>query len=354
MVAVILTLALFTFALKAEAQCEHIEIALGYVYDGTWVEDTLILAEVSNRKRALPTYIMQDGHWQKGGLLQTPDGVNYLAVDTFNENLVLYEESPVISAVVVERDNNTIQPTKRYEFPTLNEAFAETFTYERVLVGSKSSPDLVFVGQVKKKDEDWDVGVFQVQSSELVKWLDIDFVEPLHVAVRLPGSILATLQGKVYLLLIQEKPRIVRVDSSLVPVALDFEPKPMQEPSRIPPRVRAREYAKFMATMEESTLPVSLVGRGDYLYILMREHGEERTRWSLARVNPDTNPAGTQVLELPFQANHMLVFPGNGWWAFLEQGPFRAIWDQDTTGIWFVPDAEVKRAFDNNGTICGK
>ncbi|MGH7340169.1 MAG: hypothetical protein ACREKH_06735 [Candidatus Rokuibacteriota bacterium] len=219
--------------------------------------------------------------------------------------------------------------------------------------------DLYLGGADPKRTENWRSGVVRIpldapKSFEVLREFDIDDRTVLGCRLALP--LIANLPGRrSYLLALEDRPRIYELRPGAEARPLTAFPErfafsPSLGESSQPGKERIPDIFSYL---ENATTPVGLFGWEGALYLLTRSPAADRgTDWWLTRIDPATDTvAGT--VRLATRANHLMVVPGDPYWALIEKGPVENSYeDQDITGIVAVP-AERIRAWKPGEVICG-
>jgi hypothetical protein len=219
--------------------------------------------------------------------------------------------------------------------------------------------DLYLGGGVdRSRIENWRTGVVRIPldapaSFEILREFATD--DRTALGCRLALHLIANLSGRSYLLALEDRPRIYELRPGIEARPLDAFPErfafsPGLGESSNPGRESIPDIFNYL---ENATTPVGLFGWEGALYLLARSPGADRgTDWWLTRIDPATDTvAGT--VRLATRANHLMVVPGDPYWALIEKGPVENSYeDQDITGIVAVP-AEQIRAWKPGEVICG-
>jgi hypothetical protein len=92
---------------------------------------------------------------------------------------------------------------------------------------------------------------------------------------------------------------------------------------------------------DSSTLPIALYGRGEYLYLLTREHQPQRKAlWRLHRIDPRKDALLDSVI-LPTSATYLELAPGPTFWAILEESRGASAMLK-TEGLLFVATSAIE------------
>jgi hypothetical protein len=93
----------------------------------------------------------------------------------------------------------------------------------------------------------------------------------------------------------------------------------------------------IFSQLEEAPLPSGIYGRHGALFILVRTPADRgRSTWSMMKIDPRT----TRTLwhyPIDSTANHLVVVPGERYWAFIEKGPVESVGDQALDSFLRVP-----------------
>ena len=219
--------------------------------------------------------------------------------------------------------------------------------------------DLYLGGADPKRIENWRTGVVRISldapaSFEVLYELDIDDRTALGCRLALP--LIANLPGRrSYLLALEDRPRIYELrpgaeERPLTAFPERFAFSPALGESANPGK---ESIPGIFSDLEKATTPVGLFGWEGALYLLTRSPAADQgTDWWLTRIDPATDAlAGT--VRLATKANHLMVVPGDRYWALIEKGRVENSYeDQDITGIVAVPAEEI-RAWRADQVICG-
>lgn len=182
--------------------------------------------------------------------------------------------------------------------------------------------------------------VFRAPIADPAKFQILEKVAPDSPAHRffLTGqSFLASVQGKPYYMIMEETPYLARPDGGrLIPVRLTKDGRqPLKRPE-LPERITMENTSELFRKLEQTASPAGIYGWKDSLYVLMRTPGQRATIWSLLKINPSTNRVvWNRVVDT--SANHLVVIPGERYWAFVEKGPVKGPGNQEVSSFLRVP-----------------
>jgi hypothetical protein len=181
----------------------------------------------------------------------------------------------------------------------------------------------------------------------------VDYNGDTALGCRLTLPMVAALGERSYLLALEaEGTAIYEASPGAEPRRLRAFPARFASPAALPLDPTREQIPAVWGEMERSTMPVGIYGWEDALYVLSRSPGASGTDWWLTRIDP-AQDAETGTVQLGTRANHLLVVPGDRYWALIEKGPVESsFWDQDVTGIVAV-SAEQIRVWRPDQLICG-
>jgi hypothetical protein len=193
----------------------------------------------------------------------------------------------------------------------------------------------------------WSSGFFRLpagRASAFRSLYEISPEDPMRLFYRLGSPLIAALGDTSYVLLMEERPRIVRnrPGSGEWELLRAFPAEFDQRPA-LPAWVDLAEYARVMKTVESVSMPVALFGWEEHLWVVGRRPEEGRTRWTLTKIDPRCDAVlWTTVIHLPPSVHHVTVVPGPRYWAWLEKGTVRGLYDQEVERILFLPSALLR------------
>jgi hypothetical protein len=218
--------------------------------------------------------------------------------------------------------------------------------------------EVVLCGDVEKPGEVWGFGYVRAPLDDLEAFRFVDGAEfsgpddPAELFCRLGYPQIATLGDTAYFLVMEETPRIFAVGAGdeaprRLP-ATDLPPRP-----DLPGLVTPQDFPTVFAAVERSRMVAGLLASEDRLYALVREPRVGGTRWSLHEIDPATGEELGSA-EVPSTANHLLVVPGERYWAFVEKGTVRDIGVQKVTGVLRVPAGHVENMSRGSELCAGR
>lgn len=182
--------------------------------------------------------------------------------------------------------------------------------------------------------------------------------ERLHIWSRMAFPTIAGVGTTAYVLVMEDTPALYKNEAGssslerveLVDLTLDGPPDVHYALGFLD------ELPNMMERVESASVVVGMYAWEGDLYLLQREPtGTWRTRWSLVRLDLDVSDEGqatarkAAVMPLPTVANHLIVAPGDPWWAVVEKGPYLAGDRQHIPSAVFIPS----RAVRGQGSLCG-
>jgi len=166
--------------------------------------------------------------------------------------------------------------------------------------------------------------------------------DPARRFYLLGSPYLAAANAIPYYLVMDQKPYVESPAGHRIYFTYGADKKVVERP-RLPEQHGRLATHDIYQTLEESTLPAGLYGWHENLYILIRTPGIlGRTNWSLLKVDPKT---GKTLWSRPIDtmANHLVVVPGEKYWAFVEKGPVEEAGVQQVTAYLRVPSQQLER-----------
>jgi hypothetical protein len=112
----------------------------------------------------------------------------------------------------------------------------------------------------------------------------------------------------------------------------------------LPDRSTAQGIKSGYDILERTPVVTGLYASNGYLYLLARQpQWREGWQWGLSKIDPLTGKQ-LRTLSLPSPARHLVVIPGDKYWAFVEKGPVRALGQQDVDSVYLVPTETIESA----------
>ena len=105
---------------------------------------------------------------------------------------------------------------------------------------------------------------------------------------------------------------------------------------KLPEFETPEQFVELMKFVERATMPIELHGWEGSVYILWRR-GQE---WYLSKVDPSEDHVAGWV-RLPTVANHLMVVPGDRYWALIEKRTVEGFGLQTIDSLRFIPSALV-------------
>lgn len=209
-----------------------------------------------------------------------------------------------------------------------------------------SRSELLLFGDLRRKEGD--VGaVVQVDLKDPASYnilSEIGIKTPAHRFFLLGQPYLASVQGRPFYLITTDTPQIVRPDGSgfrIVQVTAAGQ-KEAYGVLQLPEKVTVDETARLFSQLEKSTSAAGLYGWHGSLYMLKRTPaGNGQTQWALLKIDPSTS----KILwkrQIDTAASHLLVIPGDKYWAFIEKGPVKGPGHQEISSFLRVPAESIE------------
>lgn len=177
---------------------------------------------------------------------------------------------------------------------------------------------------------------------------------PLRTACRLALPLIATLdEDTAYFAVPGPEPGLYRYGrEDTTAKRLDQYPKQLEGwLSSEAPEFTRTLFPRLMGEIERTAMPVGLFGWESNLYLLSRRQpAPGEVTWSLTRIDPGSGEAqGTMTIDS--DANHLMLVPGDEYWAVVEKGPALTLGTQELRSILTIP-AEHLRAWSDGGVLC--
>ncbi|MFN2441126.1 MAG: hypothetical protein ABR517_00420 [Thermoanaerobaculia bacterium] len=151
--------------------------------------------------------------------------------------------------------------------------------------------------------------------------------------------LVARVGGAVYALRFEDEPHVQRLLPS--PHRLGAFPSGEVAPV-LPPNLGPNSTEGRYRAIENATMPTTLVGRGQFLYLLTRKpRVEGGTTWKLHQIDPEKDKLH-RSMTLPTHASHLVVVPGPVDWAFIEKGPVGPGAEQHIGSMVLIPSTWIE------------
>jgi len=178
------------------------------------------------------------------------------------------------------------------------------------------------------------------EQSQVVAQIGIN--DPARRFYFLGSPYLAAARGNPYYVAMDQTPHVASPSPQKIYFTLGTDKQVVKRPRLPEEHGRAASHDIYQA-LEESTLPSGLYGWHENLYVLARIPGTlGRTHWLLLKVDPKT---GGTIWSRPIDsmANHLVVVPGEKYWAFVEKGPVEDAGLQQVASFLRVPSHQFER-----------
>lgn len=221
--------------------------------------------------------------------------------------------------------------------------------------------DLYLGGADRKRKENWRTVVVRIPLDAPAGFAVLHEFDPddrSALGCRLALPLVATVGDRSFFLALEDVPRIYELRPGAEARPLTAFPERFAfSPTLATTDPDRKEIPEIYGVLERAAMPVGLFGWEGSLYLLTRSPAADRgTDWWLTRIDPATGPGAADTLagtaRLATGAHHLMVVPGDPYWALIEKGPVEAYDDQSITGIVAVPADEI-RAWRPDGVICG-
>ncbi|MFY9820433.1 MAG: hypothetical protein WAM82_03570 [Thermoanaerobaculia bacterium] len=179
------------------------------------------------------------------------------------------------------------------------------------------------------------------EQSQVIARIGLD--DPARRFYFLGSPYLAAAKGNLYYVVLDQMPYVAGLPNEKKVYFTAGTAKRVTERPSLPKELGPKSTSDIYKTLEESTMPAGLYGWHDSLYSLVRTPATlGRTNWLLLKVDPKT---GGTVWSRPIDsiANHLVVVPGDGYWAFVEKGPVESAGLQQVTSFLRVPSQQFER-----------
>lgn len=177
---------------------------------------------------------------------------------------------------------------------------------------------------------------------EILREVPLD--TPAHRSFLIGMPFLAGVQGQPYILMTTDTPQILKPDGSgfrIVQVTAAGRREPYGR-LELPAKVTMDTTAQLFKQLERSTSAAGLYGWRGFLYMLKRKPaGDGQTLWSLLKIDPKTNKI-LWTRRIDTSANHLLVVPGEKYWAFVEKGPVKGPGNQEISSYLRIPAEAIE------------
>jgi len=142
--------------------------------------------------------------------------------------------------------------------------------------------------------------------------------------------------------------------------SVDLDLPYFKSPPVLPDYTTPDEYVQLMDIVEKSEMPVGFYGWHGALYVLWKENILTSDHpWHLTKISVNLDEDSGKVMStdrvgdvtLPSEASHLLLVPGDKYWAVLEKGPIEGFGIQDEHAVRFIP-SQMLEDFRVNSTLC--
>lgn len=174
----------------------------------------------------------------------------------------------------------------------------------------------------------------------------VGLLAPSKVFYQLGFPLLASLGDDGYVLLMENPIGIYRSSKGGGGLKqLSAFPEEYDQSPVLPTLAVPDDIVPVMAKIEQSKMPTGLYGwkegRKGYLYLVVREPDASGTRWTIFKIDPDSDEVVGSA-RLPTRAHHLTVVPGTKRWAFIEQGRVESWVRQRIDRVVFVPSDRLR------------
>jgi hypothetical protein len=156
--------------------------------------------------------------------------------------------------------------------------------------------------------------------------------------------LLATASNKGYALIMSDKPYILEAGFG-VRRLVAFPP--MHGRPVLPEHITKDNVVDAYNSIAKSKTAVGLIGWKDSLFVLARQPGRaQATQWQLWKVDPARDVIVNRPIVLPTNAQHIILVPGNRYWAIVEKGRVLAPQVQEVSSVVLVPSSSLLTTSD--------
>lgn len=319
----------------------------GWTISGTWADGGTVLLVVDAFNNKILRYA------SNGDPLPAFPEPFDSAFDNFTPSVIKSEGSELIielSNARLIRLGRNLTPVFRRDL--IGESQRVDARLEKVYQWEIAGGDLLLFGDVRRPqatpEEQWKSGFFRAPLNDPKSFQSLHEISPYDPArlfYRLGTPLIASQAGTVYMLLMEEKPRIVRSrkGSTGLETLRTFPAELAQRPV-LPPWKQLDDYAPLMLAIERSTMPVALLGWEGSLFVLGRRPAanDTGTEWLLSKIDPRTDTlVWTTTVPLP-SARHVTVVPGPKQWAFIQKGVAKGLFNQEVKSLYLVPASRLR------------
>lgn len=336
---------------KAAAERSCVEVPLtarpGWTISGTWADGGTVLLVVDAFNNKILRYT------SKGDPLPALPEPLDSAFDNFTPSVIKSDGSDLLielSNARLIRLGRNLTPIFRRDI--IGEGQRVDARLEKVYQWDLFGGDLLLFGDVRRPqatpEEQWKSGFFRVPLNDPQNFQSLHEISPYDPArlfYRLGTPLIASQAGTGYMLLMEERPRIVRYKKGAAGFESlrSFPPELAVRPT-LPAWSRFDDYAPLMQAVERSTMPVALLGWEGSLFVLGRRPAANGTgtEWLLSKIDPKTDTlVWTTTVPLP-SAHHVTVVPGPKQWAFIQKGVAKGLFNQEVKSLYLVPASRLR------------
>jgi hypothetical protein len=308
-----------------------------WTYSGAWRDDTLLLVDVLRESVRIYS---ADGRYMgdvprtssderfsfsRPTIIQETGGGRYWLEDDDGRFLLLNDRLKVIAPGVSLKPAGPDGLRAVYQWAP---AGKDLFVFGDIRKGEVASSAFLRVPVANP-------GQFKVLDT-----LDLDL--RAYYSVGLP--FVASVNQKPWYLVADEFPYVKGPDS--FKFYFTFPGKAGREVVNRPELTKERgpkSFRTIFRQLEKARLPSGLYGRDGALFILVRTPVDRgRSNWSMMKFDPRARKTLWHY-SIDSTANHLLVVPGEKYWAFVEKGPVESVGVQAVDSFLRVPAAVFTR-----------
>jgi hypothetical protein len=172
----------------------------------------------------------------------------------------------------------------------------------------------------------------------------MEYTDPARNFYLLGYPLLAEANNKGYALIMDDKPYILEAGFGVRRLSA-FPPK-YGRPT-LPEVINKDSVVNTYDSIVRSKAAIGLIGWKDSLFILARQPARTKgTQWQLWKVDPTKDSIVGGPIQLPTIAEHIILVPGNRYWAIVEKGRVKAPQVQEVNGVILVPSSSFLTSAD--------
>lgn len=318
-----------------------------WVTSGVWLDDSLLLADVSQRRLVR---VSKDGEAGRFGLeigdeLSGPIRIKANA-----------PPAPSTAGFVIELADGRLLPVdqsfrKRRDSPLLLATLENEGRHIAALLDwVPAGEDIVGYADIDGTTglvSGWTNGIVRFSLAKPEAFIvahERPFPDAMRVSMRLTYPLIASIGSTGYVVLMDERMGLWRLgpDDRDLQAMVAFPPSLRTRPApKLPGWLQREEYPEVMAAVEKAAMPAGLWAWERSLFLLSRAFEGGQRHWYLSRIDPVRDEV-LWTVPVPSTAHHMTVIPGPDRWALLEKGPVLGWLNQETDSILFIKSSQMR------------